>query len=271
MKRFIIVEHRAKEYANRLLSDMSVYAYALERGARIINISSLEQSRTLRGLYAVCAWAIDKYARGRSSLWAVGGPKFLSPTETMPQQLEAQKTLYFFGWLFRNPVGLEKYRKQVLQKFAPPRSVQKKVETRLMTIKKGRVRIGINMRLIPFVGFEDGEFLVPELRVRETVDEYVSIKNLRMDDVMLIITSDKPPTSELFEGYSFQVCCEDPATNLFLLTTCSVVIGTNTTTSNLAAWFANVPHIVTKRDPIDWEYYKDKSAYFENKYADLAQ
>ncbi len=271
MKKLFIIEHRAHEYANRLLNDMSVYAYCLESGREVVNISFFEQSRILRGPYALYAWMVDKVTRSKSGMWALGGPKFLPPTEALPPELEAQEALYFFGWMFRNPLGLERYRKQVVEKFAPPPRIQRKIERLLAPIPKTRVRIGVHMRLVPFKGFEDGEFLVPQKRVREIVDEYLREKTLYTQDAELVITCDQPLLAETFEGYTTHVYRGDAATSLFLLATCSVVIGTNTTLSNTAAWFGNVPHVVTKKTLIDWRYYFGKDTYFENKYADFAQ
>ncbi|TSC68810.1 MAG: Uncharacterized protein G01um101456_484 [Parcubacteria group bacterium Gr01-1014_56] len=271
MKKLFIIEHRAHEYANRLLNDMSIYAYSIERNRKVFNVSFFEQSRVLRGLYTLYAWMIDKWTRGKAGVWALGGAKFLPPTETMPSALETQKTLYFFGWMFRNPVGLTHHRKQIIEKFGPSPRMKRKIENLMAPIPKDRIHIGVHLRLIPFKGFDDGEFLVSSTRVREIVDEYLREKTLPTQDVELVIACDQPLLAETFEGYTTHVYREDAATSLFLLSTCSVVIGTNTTLSNVAAWFGNVPHIVTKKTLIDWRYYFGKDTYFENKYADFAQ
>ncbi len=271
MKKLFIIEHRAHEYANRLLNDMSIYAYGIESGREVVNISFFEQDRVLRRPYALYAWMVDKVTRGKAGIWALGGPKFLSPTEALPPALEAQETLYFFGWMFRNPLGLERYRKQIIEKFGSSPRLQRKIESLVAPLKTGRIKIGVHLRLIPFGGFEDGEFLVSSTRVREIIDEYMREKQLHKGDVELLIASDRAPAAKIFEGYTTHVYLENAETNLFLLSTCSVVIGTNTTLSNTAAWFANVPHIVTKNNSIDWPYYFGKETYFENKYANFAQ
>ena len=271
MKKLIIVEHRAHEFANRLLSDISIYAYALEIGARVIDLSFFENNRILGWLHALCAWGIDKFSRGTSGLWALGGPKVLPPSDTLPPALEAQNTLYFFGWLFINPVGLEKYRLQILKAFAPRKSLQRKIDAILTSLPQHRVRIGVSLRLLPFKGFGDGEFLVPPERVREIVGEYLHEKNLRAQDVVLVIACDQAPPSEIFEGYTTVVSHESPEMSLYLLSKCNVVVGTNTTLSNTAAWFGSIPHIVSKKEPIDWSYYHGKETYFENKYANFMQ
>ncbi len=271
MKKLVILKHSAKEFANRLLNDMSIYAYGLEIDALVINLTYLEHKRFGYMIHKFCARIIDKLTRNTCGLWALNGAKYLPPTEEADSRLAGRNTLFFSGWLFRNPLGLERYRRQVVEKFGPSPRMQRKIESLLAPIQKNRVRIGVHLRLIPFKGFEDGEFLVPQKRVREIVDEYMREKTLYTQDVELIIACDQPLLAETFEGYTTHVYRGDAATSLFLLATCSVVIGTNTTLSNVAAWFGNVPHIVTKKTLMNWRYYFGHDTYFENKYADFAQ
>ena len=271
MKRLVIFKHSAKEFANRLLSDMSIYAYGLEIHASVINLTYLEHKRFGYAIHALCARAINRFTRNTCGLWALNGAKYLPPTEAEDSRLAGRNTLFFSGWLFRNPVGLEKYREQITEKFGPSPRMQSKIENLLAPTQKDRVRVGVHLRLTPFKGFEDGEFLVPPKRVREIVDEYLREKNLRTQDIELVIACDQSLSAETFEGYTTHVYCEDAETSLFLLSTCSVVVGTNTTLSNVAAWFGNVPHIVTKNEVIDWRYYFGHETYFENKYANFVQ
>jgi len=161
-------------------------------------------------------------------------------------------TTYFIGWLFRNPVGLERYRNEIVSAFLPKKKILKKIENVLATLR-GKRLIGIHLRQQPYKGFDDGSFLVSPARVRAIVDEYLHEKKLDAKEVAFVTVSDK-----------YDV------TNLFLLSKCSVVIGSNSTFSNLAAWFGDVPHIVQSNEPVDWEYYRKVTTYFENKYATFA-
>lgn len=243
MKTFFIVDHRAKLVANRLLSDMSIRAYALEAGARVIDLSFLEGTPLV--------WLIDKLTR-RRALWAMGAQKLLPPS--VPAGTNAARC--FFGWMFRNPAGLAKYRAELLKTFGPSASGRRRIDTILAPLQ-GKRLIGVHLKEKPFRGFEDGEFLVPRRRVREIVGEYLRAQGLTEAEAAVVEVSDAGPH-------------QDDLLGLHLLSRCSVVIGTNTAFSNTAAWFGDVPHIVTTNAPVDWPYYKGKTAYFENKYATFA-
>lgn len=254
MKTFVIVEHRASELANRLWNDISIYAYGIETGARVINMTYMEHVRFWRFLHVLYARLTDVVTRKTCGIWTTGTPKFLPPTAKLSAKYNECGTLYFFGWLFRNPVGLKKHRDALVAKFAPSKRVQEKVNGIMNPLQIKRVRIGIHIKQRPFKGFENGEFLVPHARVLEVVNEYLLEHSIKKEDVALVEVSDIGEHKDDLAG-------------LHLLSKCDVVIGTNSTFSNLSAWFGNIPHIVTTNEPIDWPYYSGKSTYFDNKYA----
>lgn len=267
MRKLVIVEHRGKELANRLWNDMSMYAYGRETGARVVNMTFLEHVRFWRALHALYARVVDIMTRRTCSIWTTGAPKLLPPTAPLPEKYKECDTLYFFGWLFRNPLGLARHREAIISAFAPSKRVQKKIDDIMAPMRNAHLRIGIHIKQKPFKGFENGEFLVSPQRVRAIVDEQVREKALNAKEVALIVVSDREIPSAIFEGYTAIHSTENEKTNLFLLSKCDVIIGFNSTFSNLSAWFGNVPHIVTTEEPIDWEYYRNKTDYFENKYA----
>ncbi|MDP2655094.1 MAG: hypothetical protein Q8P17_00840 [bacterium] len=253
MKKIIIVEHRAKELANCLWNDLSITAFGMSTGVHVINTTLLEHIRFWRYPHMFYARLVDVATRKTCGIWTTGTPKFLPPTALPPKKFETCNTLYFFGWLFRNPVGLERYRDKLLKLFGPHKRMRRIIDAILAPLT-GRVLIGLHLKLEPFQGFENGEFLVSPARVQEVVDEYLFEHHLKREDVALIEVSDRGEQ-------------KDDLIGLHLLSKCSVVIGDNSTFSNLAAWFGNVPHIVATDEPIDWAYYEDKKQYFENKYA----
>src|SRR3989344_30501 len=261
-KKYIIIKPNCRELANHLWNYISIYAYGLETGAPVYNPSFFEWHRYFNlsgGKLRIPKIFLSLYGsylvRMRAScvLLTISEVTYLPPTRPLVVRKSPCDTTYFIGWLFRNPLGLEKYRSEIVSAFAPKKHILKKIEDALAPFR-GKKLIGIHLRQQPYKGFEDGSFLVPPARVRAIVDEYLREQKLTIEDVELITVSD-----------------EYDVTNLFLLSRCSVVIGTNSTFSNLAAWFGNIPHIVTTNDPVNWEYYRDKATYFENKYATFAQ
>lgn len=273
MKTIIITKPGCRELANHLWNYISVYAYALEIGARVVNPSfskwhqyfSLESSflerfwnvfDTLYGSYVV-------RAHKECTLLAVNEIVHLPPKK-------ACDTTYCIGWFFRNPLGLERYRSEIVSIFQPKKGILKKIADALAPLT-GKKLIGVHLRQQPYKGFLAGDSLTSPERVRQIVDEYMHEKKLRTNEVALVIVSDKEVSLFSFAGFTTHISRADEVTNLFLLSKCSVVIGTNSTSSNLSAWFGNIPHLVTTNEAMNWAYYRDKTTYFENKYATFAQ
>lgn len=267
MKKIVIVKPGCRELGNELLNHMSIYAYALETGAHLINHSGFGHTGLRRVLHALYARIIKRMHR-TATLEAWRAPVYLPPTKALSRKLPGS-SLYLYGWLFRNPEGITKYREELLQEFGPSPAVQKKIQNILLP-QQNKTLIGVHLRLTKFTGFPEGDFLVSATRVERIVDEYLQENNLDIKNIALIIISDSKLPEDTFGSYLTHMSLNASQTNLFLLSKCSVVIGTNTAFANLAAWFGNVPHVVTTNNPLDWVYYKNRVQYFTNKYATFA-
>lgn len=276
--KYVIVKPNCREFANHVWNYLSIYAYGLETGARVYNPSFFTWHRyfnlsehtpfggkillSLYGSYLI-------RARAACVRLTLGVMTYLPPTRPLVTNGKACGATYFIGWLFRNPVGLEKYRNELVSAFRPKEHVLNEVEAALAPFG-GKRLIGVHLRQQPYKGFGD-DFLVPLPRVRRIIEEYLYEKKWDIADVALVIVSDNEVDPAAFKGFASLISHENEVPNLFLLSKCSAVIGTNSSFSNLAAWFGNVPHIVTTNEPIDWEYYRSRATYFENKYATFAQ
>lgn len=267
-KKLVIVKPGCKELGNELINHMSIYAYGLEVGARVINRSGYGYIGLLKVLHAVYARYIGK-RNAKCSLRAWRAPIFLPPTKQLPSA-QTCDTIYFFGWVFRNPIGLQKYREEILTAFTPDARAVGNIRSVVSSLPTERTLIGVHLRQRPFVGFPDSDFLVSASRVKQILEEYVREKNLDAKGVALVVVSDLSVPKETFAEYEHSIVYGNTETNLFLLARCSVIIGTNTTFSNVVAWLGDVPHIVTTKESVDWEYYRNKATYFENKYATFA-
>ncbi|MEK7144813.1 MAG: hypothetical protein AAB794_03095 [Patescibacteria group bacterium] len=297
MRRLVIIKPGCKELANELLNYLSVYACGLATGATVSNPSFFErhpfftllkeETRATRLLSVLSKWTgsflnrlwgrvYSLYAsymirsHAACSLLALSEYHYLPPTRPPTEKTETCTTTYFFGWFFRNPVGLTRYRNELITAFAPVQKIQKTIEHIVSPLQKKHTLIGVHIKQKPYPWCDNGEFLVSPERTQHIVEEYIREKKLRRTDVALLVVSDNALSPSVFGDLKTHFSKEHEATNLFLLSKCSVVIGTNSTFSNLAAWFGNIPHIVVSNEPLDWEYYQDTATYFENKYATFA-
>ncbi|MEK7602510.1 MAG: hypothetical protein AAB472_03430 [Patescibacteria group bacterium] len=271
MKNLIAVKYDCKEYANRLWNDLSVYAASLELGAKATLPPLVQNIPFLRTLYEVYAQYIGRVLHPKDSMFAWGGTvRYLPPTTPLPEKYTDSGNLYLLGMLFRNPLGFEKYGTEIKERFRAPDRVTKRIGEILQPLA-GRTLIGIHVRQRPFTYFSDGEFLLQPERVEAIVSEYLAHQGLSKGEVGLVVVSDGPFPNGAFAEYATVRGTDVPSLDFHLLSTTSVIIGTNSSMSNLAAWFGNTPHVVTLDEPIDWEYYKGRGTFFENKYATFTQ
>lgn len=253
----------AHVFAHRLLTLMSIYAFSLESGAAMHTPERFDRG-ILKFAHRVYAHYLGKKYRA-NSLLAWRPPVHLPPTAPLGPEHRDKTELYFFGWVFRNPVGMEKYRTEILKKFTPPSHIIKELDARIAPLTT-QVRIGLHIRQTPYPGFPEGKFLVSPERTRQILEEYLREKNIEKKDAVLYIATDQPLQTGVFEDMQC-IISTDEQFGFYLLGKSHVVIGTNSTSANLSAWYANVPHIVATDTPVDWAYYKDKKNYFESKYA----
>ena len=291
MKKYVIVKPNCRELANHLWNYLSIYAYGIETGGRVFNPSFFEWHQyfnlikkesfitgmtsyfpALKSVWRTICALYGSYlirARARCVRLTLGITTFLPPTRP-PAGEDTCETTYFIGWHFRNPVGLRRHRDTIIAAFTPKDDVLGKIGDTLAPFREKRL-IGVHLRQQPYKGFPDGDFLISISRVRRIINEYLREKKLDAKDVALIIVSDKNINRTAFSDFTTHISHENEVTNLFLLSKCGIIIGSNSTFSNLAAWFGDVPHIVTTNEPMDWDYYRTPTTYFENKYAMFAQ
>lgn len=310
MKKVIIVQHGGGELANQLWNFISIYAYCLERGYECRNYSffeygsffdipvrnrlislifflplrgfsgrrSAKRVKFLRLLYKLCYAKPITYLRSKQLISSQNTEKkvyYLPPTASSIELAEVEKrsdTLYTTGWLFRNPEGIIKYRTQIVDYFKPNKNIRNSIETTLSALRGSyRNIIGVHIRQGDYAVYKDGEYLVPQERIRKILDEYLAESAISKTETFFLITSDGRIDTTLFQDLNFSVSKKSPVEDMMTLAQCDAILGSNSSFGNFAAYYGNVPHIVFEKDAMDWIYYRGKSAYFQNKYCTLVQ
>ncbi len=206
-----------------------------------------------------------------------GGAFFLPPSEMRLandaeklRSLETNpkiKNLYFSGWLFRNPVGIKKYRSRIIECFKPKLEVQKSVTNFITPLRQHyKYTVGLHIRQTDYRISKGGIFFIEQGRIREIINEYLLCFGKDPKETCFVICSDESVDIQNFSGLNLAVSNKDAVEDLFILSRCDVIIGSDSTYGGFASYLGNIPHIVFKRNKIDWDYYKDKKQYFENKY-----
>ena len=301
IKRTIILKHGGGELANQLWNYLSIYAYSLEQKIECENHSFFEyahffnipliknkvlyslfflpfrkhmgrrcslRTRFFRALYRVYVALIHLLKPGAiiSSVNNTNDPYYL-PSLAIPENID---TLYFEGWLFRNPEGIIKYRDAIIQHFAPNEEIRKKVESVITPLRKHFSRIvGVHIRQGDYRDFKNGKYFIKLSQVFETLKTYLEINKKLENEVVFIIASDGNIDTRDFPGLNIILANGNAGEDLFTLAKTDIIIGSDSSYGNLAAYLGNIPHIVITQEPIDWEYYRSKTTYFPTKYCTM--
>lgn len=199
---------------------------------------------------------------------------YLKPTKDPDDRFdkfeESKKTkIYLHGWLFRNPVGIEKYRNEIVRYFRPVEAITAKVDNFLIGLsEKYETIVGVHIRQGDYQKeFAGGKFYLSNEEVNTVLNQYLKFAKKRSEDVCFVICSDGLVDLNLFSGLNAVKTDFSPVEDLYLLSQTSTIIGSDSTFGVFASYYGNVPLVVMKKDGIDWDYYLDKKKYFENKYS----
>ncbi len=180
----------------------------------------------------------------------------------------SEKSGYFYGWLFRNPNGIMKYKKEIKDFFTPKKDIDLKITDYTNSLRMSyKYVIGVHVRL----GDAVNEFInkdrvaYSEGEVVTILKEYLVFSGYKQQDTCFIICSDGVINESVFEGFNIRVTHNNPVEDLWLLSKTDTIIGADSSFAVVASLFGDIPFIVFKRG-IDWDYYKDKKNFFVNKY-----
>ena len=212
----------------------------------------------------------------------ISGVTYLPPTpprrplDTTTNNIIANSkhnTTYLEGWLFRNPVGIEKYRKEIHHYFLPKKQIRIKAESFTKELRsKYKHLLGIHIRQGDYIGDYLGaqspaaKIYVNEEEASSFIGQYLSLSRKSPQETCLVICSDGPVDIRPFQGLNVTLSKGDPVQDVYTLSLTDVVIGTNSTFGAYASYYGNIPFVVFDKNGLDWEYYRDKTKYFENKY-----
>lgn len=304
-KEIIILQHGGGELANQLWNFASIYAYCMEKGFDCQNYSFFEyaqyfnipiqskvvnffffkpfsdshgrrttpKTRFWRFIYKIYVGIIIFFHKKQviSSVNTRSEKYFLPPTQEvslLSSQENSTDVLYFTGWLFRNPKGLEKYRKQITDYLKPRLKYTKNIDARIDAARRNYKHIvGAHIRQTDYRTHKSGTYFVPPERVRVILEEYLVNFHKDPKETLFIIASDEHVDEKTFIGLNTTNSGGNAVEDLYILSLCDVIIGSNSSFGNFAAYYGNKPHIVLQKEPMDWDYYKGKESYFENKYS----
>src|SRR3989344_5234438 len=114
--------------------------------------------------------------------------------------------MYFVGWLFRNPQGLKKFRKELISAFTPKKAVKEKVNIIIGTLRqKYKKVIGIHIRQADYKEFKGGMYFINQIRVREIINEFIQKNSIDKNETVFFIASDGPVDLGIFHSLNMYI------------------------------------------------------------------
>lgn len=285
-KNVVIFDHDGGRLGNQLWNLVSVFAYCSERGYSCINYSFYEYykyfelSKTnfffdvifLR-LHPFLRYKFYKYYTRyiyqkypHNILDIRHDPKnkvvetFHLPPSPIKHNVHLEKltkteqlndTIYFSGWLFRNPIGIEKFHDEIKRFLSPKREFLKNAGDLITKMRtKGQKVVGVHIRGGDYVIFEQGKFYFTQREARKILDEYLAKES--SGNVVFVICSDEKIDDEVFEGLTYSTGTGHIIEDLLSLSMTDLVIGSDSTYGTFAAYYGNIPIVFFKKSNIDW-------------------
>lgn len=177
--------------------------------------------------------------------------------------------VYIYGWHFRNPIGIIKYQKEISEFFKPKENIVHKINSQINDIRsKFKYVIGVHIRLGDVVNeFMDNDRIAySEVEVLPILNAFLVEFNYDPKDAVFMICSDGKISKEKFNKLNIFITNNNHIEDMWLLSKTDTIIGADSSFAIMASLLGNKPFIVFKRGGIDWQYYKDKSGFFENKF-----
>ncbi|PIY71506.1 hypothetical protein COY87_05840 [Candidatus Roizmanbacteria bacterium CG_4_10_14_0_8_um_filter_33_9] len=271
MKKVFIVGHNLGRLANQLWQYISVYAFCLEHHYQCVNVSFFEYesyfdklpkshiARLLGKINKIFLLLSKKYGRyvGYMVLF------LYSKLEYIYYQ---KKAFCFSDWLYRNPTGINKYRNAIIKAFQPSDLIWNKINSEIATIYNTYSNIiGVHIRKGDYQSPAWKKLYFKDNEVYIILKKYLDEFNLNKKNTCFLICSDGTIDTSQFIDLSVIVSKGSPIEDLFKLSLTDIIIGSDSTFGAFASYYGNIPYIVFNKK-MDWNYYKDKKTYFENKY-----
>jgi len=157
------------------------------------------------------------------------------------QKLVARKPIIFlFGRFFRDYPNFEKHQNVIRQFFMPTDNIQTKVENFMENARKGvDLIVGVHIRRGDYGQFLGGKYFYNQedyCRTLQLVQLNIAVKKMRF-----IICSNETINEELFKGVDFIVGPGHLIEDMYVLSSCDLIIGPPSTYSTWAAFYGNKP------------------------------
>lgn len=272
MKKVVIYKNNGGRLANQLWNYACVYAYCLEKGYQCSNYAFFRYQNYFRVRSG--NWLIDKILSKapffisrfiypvyeayvglllKGMVISDCGSEFMLPPTPNKNVLQSKslerlengknKDIYFKGWLFRNPVGLDRYHADVRRCLRPSDRAEAEISTVMLRAKqKGSKIIGVHIRQGDYKKWQGGKYYFSFSEARKLLDKFLS-QHDNQKQVVFIICTDGDFDEAAFNGLNYVRGAGSAVSDLFLLSRTDIILGSNSTYGRWAAYYGGVPFI----------------------------
>jgi len=157
------------------------------------------------------------------------------------QKLVARKPIIFlFGRFFRDYPNFEKHQNVIRQFFMPTVNIQTKVENFMGKARQGSdLIVGVHIRRGDYAQFAGGKYFFSQedySRILQLVEINIAARKMRF-----IICSNERVNEELFKAVDFILAPGHLVEDMYILSSCDLIIGPPSTYSTWAAFYGNKP------------------------------
>src|SRR3989344_3566625 len=264
-KRIVILDHNRGRLANQLWNFMGIYAYCLEKGHALENHSFFDYA----GFFNIPS-PRNLFVRF-FFFSALAKKKWYRRWRPYDRYVAFMEKIFLKRVIFddtANPFYLppSQNHNQIKEYFQPKELIIAKINSFLSPLRKRFKHIvGVHIRQTDYQKFAGGQYFFTQEEVRNMLDGYLRFSQRNTFDVVFIICSDGVVEQSAFDGLNIALPAGNMVEDLFTLARTDVIIGSNSTYGAFASYYGNIPFVVFERGNIEWEYYRDKKGYFENK------
>jgi len=304
-KKIIIFDHDGGRLGNQLWNYVSVLAYCLEKGYKCINYSFYDYERyfnlpkinffydriflNLRPylkykLYQFYKKYIyknfpDKIISSKNTTGSENPNTYYLPPSKIKKEYQKKElvdidnspdtTSYFTGWLFRNPVGIEKFREQIITHFSPRKEFVDNAKEIISDLRKEYEHIiGIHIRLGDYKKYANGKYYFPQEEVCRIIKGYLKEKNIT-GKIIFILCSDEKVDSKIFSEINYITGTKNIIEDMLLLSMTDFIIGSDSTFGIFAAYYGNIPIVFFNKERMNWTVTDSKTFSYFNGSSNL--
>ncbi|MBT3393558.1 MAG: hypothetical protein HN411_00395 [Waddliaceae bacterium] len=174
------------------------------------------------------------------------------------------------GWKFYNPIGIDKFRQELLALFKPRSDIITTIDAFWEDIEKEKLVIGVHIRHTDYKEFENGARFISIAQYREYMGTLA--KRYNHYNPLFIIYSDEHRNNSEFPGMRCKISKGNMIEDLYSMAKCDLIIGPRSTYSKWAAWYGDAILYILNDKNIDFEFIdndvKDKMNDKNNTYND---